>query len=76
MSKLVFTDETYDRLKFWAQILLPAIGTAYFGLAQVWNLPWGEQVVGTITVLDTFLGAILKVSSTNYEANLENKEEE
>lgn len=76
MSKLVFTDETYNRLKFWAQILLPAIGTAYFGLAQVWNLPWGEQVVGTITVLDTFLGAILKVSSTNYEANLENKEEE
>lgn len=76
MMKLVFTDETYDRLKFWAQILLPAIGTAYFGLAQVWNLPWGEQVVGTITVLDTFLGAILKVSSTNYEANLENKEEE
>ena len=76
MSRLVFTDETYDRLKFWAQILLPAIGTAYFGLAQVWDLPWGEQVVGTVTVLDTFLGAILKVSSKNYEANLENKEEE
>ena len=76
MSRLVFTDETYDRLKFWAQILLPAIGTAYFGLAQVWNLPWGEEIVGTITVLDTFLGAILKVSSKNYEANLENKEEE
>ncbi len=76
MSKLVFTDETYDRLKFWAQILLPAAGAAYFGLAQVWNLPWGEQVVGTITVLDTFLGAILKVSSKNYEAGLEDKEEQ
>ena len=76
MSKLVFTDETYDRLKFWAQILLPAAGAAYFGLAQVWNLPWGEEIVGTITVLDTFLGAILKVSTKNYEAGLEDKEEE
>lgn len=58
--------ETYDRLKFIAQIVLPALGTLYFALAGIWSLPYGEQIVGTITAVDTFLGAILKISSDQY----------
>lgn len=60
------TNKTYDVLKFIAQILLPAFGALYFGLAEIWNLPYGEQVVGTITIVDTFLGALLGVSSNTY----------
>jgi hypothetical protein len=63
-------NKTYDILKFVAQILLPAIGTLYFALAGIWNFPYGEEIVGTITAVDTFLGAILGLSSANY-----NKEE-
>ena len=63
-------NKTYDILKFVAQILLPAIGTLYFALAGIWNFPYGEEIVGTITALDTFLGAILGLSSASY-----NKEE-
>jgi len=58
--------ETYDVLKFIAQIVLPALGTLYFALAGIWGLPYGEQVVGTITAVDAFLGAILKLSSDQY----------
>ena len=64
------SNKVYDILKFMAQIVLPAIGTLYFALAGIWNLPYGEQVVGTITAVDTFLGALLGLSSMSY-----NKEE-
>ena len=51
----------YRILKWIAQYLLPALGTLYFALAGIWGLPYGEQVVGTITALDTFLNVVLGV---------------
>lgn len=59
-------NKTYDKLKFITQIILPALGTLYFALAQIWRLPLSEEVVGTITVVITFLGTILQISSSNY----------
>lgn len=60
------SDSNYDWLKWVAQILLPAFGTLYFALAQIWNLPYGEQVVGTVTAIDAFLGALLGISTMRY----------
>ena len=60
------SDKMYDLLKWIAQILLPAIGTLYFALAQIWGLHFAEQIVGTITALDCFLGAILGISTAVY----------
>ncbi len=63
------SNQTYDILKWIAQYLLPAAGTLYFALAGIWGLPYGEQVVGTITAVDTFLGVILGISSATYKEN-------
>lgn len=60
------SNEAYDALKFIAQIALPAAGTLYFALAGIWNLPYGEQVVGTVTAVDAFLGALLQISTNQY----------
>lgn len=60
-------NKTYDILKWIAQILLPAIATLYFALASIWSLPYAEQVVGTITAVDTFIGILLGISSANYK---------
>jgi hypothetical protein len=60
------SNKLYDILKYIAQIVLPAIGTLYFALAGIWGFPYGEQVVGTITAVDTFLGVVLGISSANY----------
>ena len=65
------SNQLYDVLKYIALVVLPALGTLYFALAGIWGFPWGEQIVGTITAVDTFLGVILKVSSDNYYATLE-----
>lgn len=67
------SNKTYDILKWIAQILLPASGALYFGLASIWNLPYAEEVVGTITVVDAFLGALLGISSANYKKEIESK---
>ena len=61
-----FNNKTYDLLKWIAMIALPALGTLYFALASIWGLPYGEQIVGTITAIDAFLGALLGVSTNNY----------
>ncbi len=60
--------KTYDVLKYIAQIVLPGLGTLYFALASIWGLPYGEQVVGTITAIDAFLGVLLGISSDRYYA--------
>lgn len=61
------SNKTYDTLKWIAQILLPAVGTLYFALAGIWGFPYGEQIVGTITAIDTFLGVCLGISSSQYK---------
>jgi len=60
-------NKTYDVLKWIALYLLPAAGTLYFALAGIWGFPYGEEVVGTITAVDTFLGVLLGISSTQYK---------
>lgn len=69
-------NKTYDVLKWIAQILLPAIATLYFALSKVWALPYGVEVVGTITALDTFLGAILGISTAQYNKDSDSGGEE
>ena len=60
------SNELYDRLKWIAQIALPALGTLWFALANIWGLPYGEEILGTITAVDTALGVLLGISSANY----------
>lgn len=60
------SNKTYDVLKWVASVVLPALGTLYFALAGIWGLPYGEQIVGTITAADTFLGVLLGISSAQY----------
>lgn len=60
------SNKMYDSLKWIAMYFLPAVGTLYFALAGIWNLPYGEQIVGSITAVDTFLGVILGISTIQY----------
>lgn len=61
------SNKAYDILKWIAQLLLPAVATLYFALAGIWDFPYGEQIVGTITAIDTFLGVILGISTAQYK---------
>ena len=65
------SNKVYDVLKWIAMYLLPALGTLYFALASIWGLPYGEQIVGTITAVDTFLGVILGISTAQYNKRVD-----
>ena len=67
------SNNTYNVLKWIAQYLLPAIGTLYFALAGIWGLPYGEQIVGTITAIDTFLGVVLGISTAQYNKRCDSR---
>ena len=66
-------NKVYDYLKWIALVVLPALGTLYFTIAQIWGLPYGEQVVGTITAIVTFLGVILGISTYQYNKSLKSE---
>lgn len=61
-----FSNQVYDILKYIAQIALPATGALYFALAKIWGFPFGTEIVGTISAVDAFLGALLQISTNNY----------
>lgn len=67
-------NNTYDILKRIALLVLPALATLVLAIFTIWNLPFGEQIAGTITAIDTFLGAILGISSKQYWENSNNIE--
>lgn len=60
-------DKQYNAAKYLSIVVLPAIGTLYFAIAQIWGLPHGEQVLGTILAIEAFLGVCLGVSTNQYE---------
>ena len=64
---MTLTNKVYDRLKWITQYLLPGLGTLYFALASIWGLPYGEQIVGTLSALTVFLGVILGISTEQYK---------
>lgn len=57
----------YDALKWIALVALDASGIAYESLAQVWNLPFGNEVMKTCTVVSVFIGTLIGVSSHKYK---------
>lgn len=60
------SNKVYDILKFVAQIVLPAVATLYASLGKIWQWPLVSEITATICAIDTFLGAILGISSSNY----------
>lgn len=66
-DNMKMSNKVYDVLKYVTQIGLPALGTLYFALSNIWGFPYAEQVVGTISAIVTFLGVLLGISSAKYK---------
>ena len=64
-------DKVYDVLKWIVMIVIPALTTAYVGLASVWGFPYADPIAKTSAIVCTLLGAILGISTITY--NKENQ---
>lgn len=61
-----FSEGTYKRMKFAVQVLLPALSTLYFALGAIWDLPYIQEVIGTLAAVAAFLGVLVGLSAKNY----------
>jgi hypothetical protein len=73
ISSFTVTNGTYDSLKRLVEIILPGLGTMYFGLSVFWPLPYVDSIVGSIAVICVFLGLVLRDSSKNYTPEAPNE---
>lgn len=70
------SDRLYDVLKWVVVIVIPACTTAYVGLAAVWGFPYAEPIAKTSAIVCTLLGAILGISTINYNKEKQPPDEE
>lgn len=63
------SNKTYDILKWIATVVIPAIGALYFGLSRFWAVPYPTEVLGTMTLIETFMASILGISNATYKAD-------
>ena len=68
------SNKVYNVLKWIAMIVLPALATLYLGLSNIWGLPYGEEVSTTITLVNTFLGTVLMISTNQYNKRVDTNE--
>ena len=65
------SNNVYDVLKWITMIVIPALATAYVGLAAVWSWPYADEVAKTAAVICTLLGALLGISTAQYNRGLD-----
>ena len=70
------SNKAYDVLKYISLIFLDAVGVAYQSLADIWNLPYGTEIMKTCTIISIFIGALIGVSSYNYNKDRKENEDE
>ena len=63
-------DNVYDVLKWIVLIVVPALTAAYCGLAKIWNFPYPSEIAETSAVVCTLLGALLGISTAEYNKSL------
>jgi len=66
---MMLSNKVYDVLKYIVLIVLPALATLYTAVSGLWNLPFAAEVNGTISAIDTCLGAMICVSTATYNKN-------
>jgi hypothetical protein len=65
------SNKTYDTLKLIALILTPVLAFLA-SVANIWSIPYSEQIVATLTGIDTLVGAIVVALKTAYDKKVDN----
>ena len=70
------SNKVYDVLKWIALVALPALTALWLTLANIWGFPYAEAIGATMAAITTFLGALLGISSYQYNKSLESETED
>lgn len=67
------SNKTYDVLKWITTVVIPAVGALYFGLSRFWAVPCPAEILGTLTLVETFMASVLGISNATYKAEMANQ---
>ena len=73
---MILPDSIYNILKWITMIVLPALATAYVGLSAIWGWPYADEIAKTTAVICTLLGALLGISTAQYNKDIQYEDEE
>lgn len=65
------SNKLFDVLKWISILFLPALAVLYKGLAEIWGLPFVDEIPQTLITINAFLGAILGISTIDYNKKKE-----
>lgn len=60
------SNKAFDIIRFLCELLVPGIGALYYGVSQIWGLPFGEEVTATCACVATFLGIFVGINRASY----------
>ena len=61
---------TYDRIKWFALVFIPAFEVLILTLGKIWGIPYYSEVGASVAAVGVFLAALLGVSSKSYYKEL------
>ena len=72
---MIFSNKTYDIMKWISTVALPALATLILAVGQIWNVStWTVPIGATVAAIATFMGALLGVSSIKYKLSADKEE--
>lgn len=60
------SNKVYDTLKAIGLVAIPVI-TFLTAIVNIWQIPYGDQIVATLTAVDVLVGAIVTVAKGQYD---------
>lgn len=69
---MIFSDKTYDIIKWVALVVLDAVAVLVLNIGREWGLPYYEQISNTIHYVGLFMGALVGISYVQYNKALDN----
>lgn len=70
------SNKVFDVLAYIQRIVLPALATLWASLGKIWGFPLVTEITATICAVDLFMGALLKISTNQYNAEQQPPDEE
>jgi len=70
-----FNNKVYDVLKWLVLIALPAFNVFYANLAPLWGWGYVAEITGTLNVVAALIGALIGVSTLEYNKNADKFEQ-
>lgn len=60
------SNETFDRIKWFALVFIPAFEVLILTLGKIWGVPYYSEIGASVAAIGVFLAALIRTSSNAY----------